>query len=659
MPAFELKILGGFELLGEDGKAVPIRSRKVRALLAYLALAPDRPHEREVLAGLLWADRFESQARQSLRQAILSLRNRLGVGASSILISDGSTLTCDGAAVRVDAAVFERLAGEANLEAAAAIYGGELLADLSVASEPFTAWLARERARLNECAGDCLVRLGMNLLDRGDGAAAISIARRAVELDAMSEPAHRLAMSAYAAAGRHVEALHLYQSFSGMLKGELGTEPDDETIRLFEAIRDGGHFPVIELSPADSISSPARHAGLDRPSIAVLPFVNLSGDQSRDYFADGITEDIITALSKSRMFFVTSRGSTMGYKDAGLNVKQTAGELGVRYVVEGSVRIAGERMRITTQLIDAETDSHVWAERHDGDMRDVFTIQDGITDRIVAAIAPEYISAEIHRVHRKESRNYDAWDHFVRAYWHLSQITKSDVFECRRLCREAIKFDPNGAKPYSIISITHLFDAIYDWGQSWEQSLHEGRDAALQGMALDDRDPMVLRCLAIVDFWSKRHDDAIHAIRRAIEIDPLEAENHGQLGHFLGMSGDFENAWWHFDHAVELSPRDVFMATWYSHFSMVAMAERRPEKAVELARIGIRLNPRFPGCHRSLAAALGHLDELDEARAALDVLDGLLPDLSIAKLRERLPFKHLADLEHYLDGMRKAGLAEQ
>lgn len=658
MPAFELNILGGFEVLDENGTEISIRSRKLRALVAYLALDPDRRHEREVLAGLLWGDRLDAQARQSLRQALLSLRTRFGDKASDLLDSDSQTVTWNSAACRVDVAAFEGFAAQGDLEAAVRIYRGALLAGLNVASEPFAAWLTNKRLQLNEQACDCLHRLGMRLLDAGDQEAALAAAKRVIDLDEMREPGHRLLMSAYAAAGRHAEALHHYQNFSDMLKTELGTAPDGETIRLREAIGRGESPPGANPSPTRTGDAAVGQTALDRPSIAVLPFVNMSGDRAQDYFADGISEDIITALSKSRMFFVTARGSTIGYRDSKLDVKDIARELRVRYVVKGSVRFAGEQMRITAQLIDAETDTHVWAEHYDGALRDVFSVQDEITNRIASSIQPEYLSHEIYRAQRSENRNFAAWDLFMRAYWHLSRFAKADMAECRRLCRQAIELDPKGAGHYSLIAITHAMDALYGWGKSHEQSLLYGREAALQAVGLDDHDPLAIRCLAIVDFWAGHHDDAIHAVRRALDIDPHDAENHALTGQFLGMSGNYEAAREHFERAVQLSPRDVFMATWHNNFAMVAMAARHHEEAAEWAKNCLRLNPKFPGGYRTLAAADGHLGNLTEAAGALENLRRFVPELTIARLRKRLPFKHAADLEHYLDGLRQAGLPE-
>lgn len=630
----------------------------MRALVGYLALAPDRRHEREVLAGLLWGDRLEAQARQSLRQALLAFRTRLRDRASELLISDGQTVTWNGAGCRVDAVEFDRRFADGNPEAAARIYGGTLLSGLSVESEPFTDWLASKRRQLNEQASDCLERLGAELLESGDEEAALAAAKRAIDLDQMRESGHRLLMSAYAAAGRHAEALHHYEKFSRILQYELGAEPDGETAQLRQAIRRRERPPRAASSTPRVADTAVGQAPLDRPSIAVLPFVNMSGDRAQDYFADGISEDIITALSKSRMFFVTARGSTAGYKDTGLDVKDIARELSVRYVVEGSVRFAGDQMRITAQLIDAETDTHVWAEHYDAAVRDVFSVQDDITNRIASSIQPEYLSHEIYRVQRGQDRNFAAWDLFMRAYWHLSRFTRDDMAECRLLCREAIKRDPNGAGHYSLIAISHTMDALYDWGKSREESLLDGREAALQAVGLDDHDPLAIRCLAIVDFWAGRHDDAIHAIRRALDMDPYDAENHALTGHILGMAGDYAGARKHFDNALELSPRDVFKSTWYNNFAMIAMAARHHEEAAELAKNCLRLNPSFPGSYRTLAAAQGHLGNAVEAAAALESLDRFVPGLTIARLRKRLPFARNADLEHYLNGLRRAGLAE-
>ncbi len=664
MPKLALKLLGGFELRDGASREVPIRSRKLRGLIGYLALQPDQRHEREMLASLLWGDRFEAQARQSLRQALLMLRKRLGDRGADAVRADEETVSLSGATVQIDVATFERLAKEGKLAEAAAAYTGELLDGLSVRSEPFEAWLVVERTRLHDLAYQVWERLGDDRLALGDAPAAIDAGKRLIALEPFRESGQRLLMRAYHRAGRRAEALRHYQRFADALGHELGAEPDADTRQLLQDIRQSSDAvargpTTVTVDRSAVVPTLEPRPLLDRPSIAVLPFADMSSDPGQEYFADGITEDIITGLSKSRMFFVISRNSTFTYKAARVDAKQVARELGVQYIVEGSVRRAGNRVRITAQLIDAASDKHVWAERYDREMTDVLEVQDEITRNIVASIAPELLSAEIYRVRRTAARNFDAWEIFMRAYWHLSRFTEADIAEARRLCAEAIELDPNGAGHHGLLAVTHVMDALYGWGRSWAASMGQARETAQTAVGLDDHDSLALRSLGLVNLYERRHDDAAHDFQRAIDLDPHEAENFALLGSALALAGDYDAGRERIAYAIRLSPRDIYLATWYNNLGMAAIAAGQDEDAVEWANLVARHNPRFPGGHRTLAAAYGHLGRQADARAALDKLLELLPGLTIAQLKERLPFKHLDDLERYLDGLRKAGLADE
>ena len=649
MPELTLKLLGGFELRDGAGAEIPVRAKKLRGLIGYLALNPDRRHGREMLASLLWGDRFEAQARQSLRQALLALRKHLAEWAPDAVQADDETVSLAGARIRVDATEFERLAKTGELEAAATAYGGELLDGLGVRSEPFDTWLAEERARLHDLACDVWERLGERRLRDGEPKAAIEAGKHLVALDPLREPGHRSLMRAYAGAGRRAEALQQYRTLAETLERELGAEPDLETTRLFEAIRVGAEIAT---------GAPTGRPPTDKPSIAVLAFENMSGDPEQEYFSDGITEDIITELSKFRMLFVVARNSTFAYKGAVVDVRQLARDLGVRYVLEGSVRKAGNRVRITAQLIDATADKHIWAKHYDQELADVFAVQDAIAQSIVTTVAPEFLSAEMLRAQRKEGRALDAWDNLMLARWHSSHFTREHNAEARRLCRKAIELDPGGAAQYAVLAVSLVIDAIYDWGPSREQSFAEARETAERAIGLDDRNALAIRSLGIVNLYSKHFDDAVHDFQRAIELDPNEAENHALLGNAVGLAGDYEAACKHVEYAFCLSPRDTFRATWYSSLGMSAAAVGRDAEAVEWAKKALQENPKFPGGHRTLAACYSHLGQLAEARAAIAKLLELVPDLTIGHLREQLPYRSRAHLERYIDGLRKAGLPE-
>ena len=268
----------------------------------------------------------------------------------------------------------------------------------------------------------------------------------------------------------------------------------------------------------------------EKPSVAVLPFENMSGDPDQEYFADGIAEDIITGLSRNRGFFVIARNSSFTYRGGAVDVKQVARELGVRYVLEGSVRKAADQVRITAQLVDATTGNHVWAERYDRELKDIFQVQDDITHEIVATVAPELATAEMQRARRKDVQNLDAWECTMRAYWHAGRPTKEDNAEMKRLAEEAIRLDPEAAAGYSMAALSHVLDVLYAWTKSSEHSLSSASALAQNAMALDGRDAQAHWALGLVNMTQHRLDDALHQLETAIDLDPNYAHAHGHLG---------------------------------------------------------------------------------------------------------------------------------
>jgi adenylate cyclase len=394
-------------------------------------------------------------------------------------------------------------------------------------------------------------------------------------------------------------------------------------------------------------------------SIAVLPFTNISDDPDQEYFAEGITEDIITNLSKFGLFFVISRNSTFSYKGSAVNVNDVARELGVQYVLEGSVQRSGDRVRITSQLIDAIGDKHIWAERYDRKIEDIFELQDEISQSIVAAVAPEYLSAEMKRSQRKETRNLDAWDSFMRGYWHFMRFTKDDIATAQDLVQEAIELDPNQANYHGLLAVTHALEVFYGWSGSREESLREALKSAERGLALDDQDAQVIRSAGLVHFFMKNHDIALAYYQRAVQANPYDAESRALLGAALGVAGDYDAALHQFDTAMRLSPRDLHVATWYQYMGIAAFVVGQHEKAAEWSIKATQSNPQLPGGHRTLASSYGILGRLKDAAVAREKLQDLQPHLTIAQLRESLPyFKNPEDLERYLEGLRRAGLPE-
>lgn len=344
----------------------------------------------------------------------------------------------------------------------------------------------------------------------------------------------------------------------------------------------------------------------DRPAIAVLPFVNLSGDPEQDYFSDGISEDIITALSKLRWFFVIARNSSFTYKGKAVHMKQIADELGVRYVVEGSVRKGGERVRITVQLNDVTTGSHIWAERYDRDIADVFAVQDEITEAIVAAIEPQLYAAENFRAQRKPPDSMDAWDLVMRGLSHYWRLTRQDNVVAQALLEKATAIDPNYGQALGVLAASHTFSAHMGWADM-ATAVPIAERAALAAIRADSEDP-----------WA-----------------------HYALGNV---------------YLLRLSPRDPFAALYYGIAAYSQFNGHNYDEAMRLARAAIRQRNDFVGGHRVLTSAAGMAGRADIATAALQELRRAQPNISLAWMEKEMPFKLDADRKHYLEGFRRAGL---
>jgi TolB-like protein/DNA-binding SARP family transcriptional activator len=692
-----LKLLGGFEACRPDGCPLPIAGKKNQALLAYLALCNGQPQTREKVVGLLWSDRDDEHARNSLRQALVALRRDLDGGSSALVVA-GDRLALDPNLVDVDALAVERLVSSAradDLRAAARLYRGDLLDGLTITDQAFEEWLASERARLRELVITATLR---GLADLA-GDEAVAFAQRALALDPLREAAHRALMRAFARSGQADLALRQYQICSELLCKELNIKPDAETTKLrdelatatrgatlaasapqaitrrlaailtadvagysrlmgadeegtlkslnlfravitqlieahqgrivgtagdnilaefssavlavrsavavqraldrhnadleesrrmkfriginvgdvivqgsdllgdgvnvaarleqmaepggivasgtvWEQIQGKVEFPCSYLGEqtAKNIARPLRIYRVDweqpdmrvaafggtpevpalpnKPSIVVLPFANVGGDPEQEYFADGISEDIITALSRLRWLFVIARNTSFAYKGKATDVRQVARELGVRYVMEGSVRKAGDRVRITAQLIEAATAAQLWSERYDRDLANTFAVQDAITESVVGAIEPELQQIERLRAARKSPENMDAWDHYMRGLWRNYQFSADDSLRAERLMRRAIELDPTLALGHIGLARVLVIRIWWGWSEDPLADAQAAYAAARRAIALDDRDPYAHYALTWPSLLRREHGTALAEAQRAIDLMP-------------------------------------------------------------------------------------------------------------------------------------------
>jgi TolB-like protein/cytochrome c-type biogenesis protein CcmH/NrfG len=394
---------------------------------------------------------------------------------------------------------------------------------------------------------------------------------------------------------------------------------------------------------------------IDRPAIAVLPFTNMSGQPEQEYFSDGISEDIITALSKLRWFYVIARNSSFSYKGQSVHLKQVGDELGVGYVVEGSVRKEGERVRITAQLNDVVTGSHLWAERYDRDLADVFAVQDEITQAIVAAIEPQLYAAENFRARRKAPDNMDAWDLVMRALSHYWRVTRHDNVAAQTLLEKAISIDPNYGQALGVLAAGHTLGAHMGW-EEMATAMPIAERAASAAIRADSEDPWAHYALGSVCLFKRRFDDSIAEYDLALRLNPNFALARAYYGRALAFCGLWEEGDREARHALRLSPRDPFAARYCGVAAYARFIGRDYAEAIRLSRDALRQRHDLVGARRVLTAAAGMSGLTDVAAAALQELRRAQPNITLAWIATQMPIKHDVDRKHYLEGFRRAGL---
>jgi TolB-like protein/cytochrome c-type biogenesis protein CcmH/NrfG len=421
-------------------------------------------------------------------------------------------------------------------------------------------------------------------------------------------------------------------------------------IGAVEVVHDGALSAA--LAPEQQIASLPLP---DRPAIAVLPFVNMTGDPDQEYFSDGITEDIITALSKLRWFFVIARNSSFIYKGRSVHLKQIADELGVRYVMEGSVRRGGNRLRITAQLNDVASGGHIWAERYDRDLADVFAVQDEITEAIVAAIEPQLYAAENFRARRKAPDSMDAWDLVMRALSHYWRVTRQDSVVAQALLEKATALDPNYGQALGLLAASYIFSAHMGWADMAKVAPLAER-AASAAILADGDDAWAHFALGGVYLIARRFEDSLAEFNVALRHNPSFSLAQGYYGLALAYCGRWQEGEQAVRRALGLSPHDPLAAVYCGIASYTRFVGRDYDEAMRLAREAIRQRADFVGAHRVLTASAGMSGRNDTAQAALQELRRVQPNVSLAWIAEHMPIQHAADREHYLDGFRRAGL---
>lgn len=565
LPSATLHVLGGFSLRDNNDQLIELKARKSRQLLAYLAIPSGIVRSRDQLATLLWSDRQEEQARGSLRTALSGIRRAIGDDA---LIVEQDTVKLRSGYLESDYDRLKRLStDDTKISKLEGFYAGEFLAGQEHDSELYMEWLRGLRSECVDLALSVLERNADRLANEGDNKSAIDLMRGSLSLEPLKELTHRTIMKLYVANGEKAMALAQFRTCKEVLLHELGADPDPKTQKLADSIaqRDVSGSPTLKGQFLDNLESTNSNTKFnintalipvenEIPSIAVLPFVNMSGDAEQNYFVDGITEDIITDLSMASSLLVVARNSSFTFKNQSYNLQDVAHELSVNYLVEGSVRKSGGRVRITAQLIDGTTGNNIWAKRYDRELTDIFELQDEITNKIVTALKIALGSSDHADAKSNRTRNLEAYDLYLQGRRQQYMSSKENLISAKKLFEQAISLDPNYVRAYC--GVSDCSATLHQYHNQEPRLLEEMDDKSKIALKLgaDMAEAHASRGLAL--FVLEKYDEGDKAFSNAVQLDPNLYEAHYHWGRCCIALGRSEEAAEHFYDALAISPLD-------------------------------------------------------------------------------------------------------
>jgi adenylate cyclase len=682
---------GRFELqarhrrLLHDGEPVTLGARAFDLLLV-LAERRDRVVTKAELLDLVWPGLVVEE--NNLQVQISSLRRLLGAQAIATVPGRGYQFT----ATLVGAGSSSRQRLAAILAADAVGYSRLMAADesatvtaLDAARSVFRKQIESRQGRVIDMAGDSVLavfetatgaissalavqedldaltrgthedrrmrfRIGVHLgdvIEKDDGTVYGDGVNIAARLEALAAPGGISVSDAVRGAVLNKVTAQFVD------QGEQRVKNIDHPVRVF-AVTGAGSDAAAPAGASGVIDLSLPH----KPSIAVLPFATLSAEPEQKFFADGVVEDLTTALSRVRALFVIARNSSFAFEGKAIDIRTVGRELGVRYVLEGSVRRAANRVRISAQLIDAAAGTHLWSEKYDRELTDLFALQDEITRDIVGVVAPQMLDAEMRRARRKDPQGLDAWEAAVRAQWHLAQLNREDNAEALRLASRSAELDPGDTAGLNIAAFAHIYDAVFGWSGSAGQSFMAGNEVARKAVSIDSRDEVSQTALGSTELFLGQLDSALERLRGAVALNPSFSWAHGNLGLGLAFAGKGDEAVVSLKEALRLSPIDRFTFLWIYLLGFAKFLLGRDQEALDLAEQSLRDRPSFPGPHRIRAACLSQMGRIDEARKSIEQYLRLAPNATLRNLRAQVPLRRDADYERYANALRQAGMPE-
>jgi DNA-binding SARP family transcriptional activator len=643
-----LEVLGEFALFDGYGKVLTLPTRKTRALLAYLAVNADKPQRRRQLMSLLWGDRGDQQARQSLNQALATIRKLASDQGETILEGGSDWVSLRSDAVEVDIARFRALSNDDPAQACE-LYKGPLLNGLSLPDPAFDEWLTTTRSELHGLACDTLERAAEAAASAGNTDSAITFAQQLVRLDPLREDAHRRLIRLLYDNGDRAAAIRQYQTCVDTLEKELNVGPDATTRELFETISTDMTTSGRSASRRDSVGQSTRSL------IAVLPFKNMSADADLDVLADGLVEDTIAGLERFHIVSVVSSTSSNRYRVERPNARVIGAELGAAYLLEGSVRKAGKFIRISAQVIDVATDQSLWAQRYDRPLENPFDLQDEVSAGIIAAIEPVLINAELGKGRRTEpgfGRNAKASE----AAWHLYRFARDNNAKAISLLEEVIAENPDVPGRHEALARAHMYDVTFGWTTDPGYSINQAKEAVEKANELEPDDAYRLAVLA----WTYAHSGdwarAIANIDRAIEIHPASAVPHGVKAWIFGHYGEPEIAIQSLEMMLARTTESPFVFQYLCGGALGHLALEHWDEAARLAETATVRRPNsLTGWVIQTVAHYHAGNEADAARRFLNLIE-LKPDMTEEWLRALLPIRSPDLKERIYTSLRALGL---
>lgn len=638
----QLNLLGGWSLTGPDGSDLPLPTRKDRQLLAYLATQDGRPLARERLANLLWADRAEEQARDSLRQSLAALRRTFRAVGLDLLTSDRTEARLDRSHLSTDVVTFVAGCTSSVPSAAlAGLYRGPFLEGLETSTPEFERWVAQQRQRFSAMAEQLVSTASISVLPPSAVEAALQLGRRLLAQDPSLEPTYRAVMRICRMRGDRVNALKTYATCRAALREDLGIEPDHETEKLYrDILTDGPARPQI---PVDILTEATQ----GQPSIAILPFANLTGNESLNFLCEGLAEDVSTGLGRFRSLLVIDRYSAATVASATSDTGEIGKRLGAAALVQGSIQATASRLRITVRLVDSASRAQTWSDAFECNCGDIPDIPQQIVDAIIATVHNRAENTATERSKGKPSMA--AYECTMRGIRHLRGYASDDNDRALALFREALKVDQNYPLAQAYLAFAEVVVNNYD--SAPRALLIDCKIRIDQALAIDPDDGRIHWLLASVHGYLREFDDEKRQLERALALNPNDANAKASYGSALAALGQHDEGLRHIREAMRLNP---FHPEWYwLELGAAFMAARRYEDAIEAYKR--RTRPLVWVLSR-LAICYAHLGRIGEAQEMARRLLELNPAFRISAARRGGWSDE--DAAHHREGMLLAGLPD-